>query len=122
MNVRDLRKLEMYRVRSQEVVERFGSVGDSTCGAFVVPNTYGEPLRILASAGEGWDHVSVSCVDRCPTWDEMEQIKRLFFKPSETAMQLHVTPKEHINVHPHCLHLWRPQKAVIPLPPGWMVG
>jgi hypothetical protein len=67
------------------------------------------PLFIMVSDGMGWDHVSVSRADRCPTWEEMEFVKRLLFKPEETAMQLHVPESEHINNHSNCLHLWRPQ-------------
>lgn len=67
------------------------------------------PLRIVCSDGMGWDHVSVSRADRCPTWEEMEMVKRRFFKPTETVMQLHVPESDHINNHQHCLHLWRPQ-------------
>lgn len=78
-------------------------------------------LGIIASWVDGWDHVSVSRKDRCPTWDEMETVKRLFFTDDETAMQLHVPPSDHINVHPYCLHLWRPHGAAIPMPPQGMV-
>ena len=52
----------------------------------------------------------------------MEQVKRLFFRDDETAMQLHVQPADHINCHPHCLHLWRPHGVEIPRPPAFMVG
>jgi len=79
-------------------------------------------LRIIASAGMGWDHISISRRDRVPNWDEMEYVKRLFFKDDEVAMQLHVPPSDHINLHPYCLHIWRPHTGAIPLPPGWMVG
>lgn len=68
-------------------------------------------LRVFASDGMGWDHVSVSLRTRCPTWDEMEMVKRLFFKPDETAMQLHVPESDHINDFEFCLHLWRPQTS-----------
>lgn len=78
-------------------------------------------LFIIASWGNGWDHVSVSRKDRCPTWEEMEMIKRRFFKEDETCFQLHVPPKEHINNHPYCLHMWRPHNQEIPLPPMEMV-
>lgn len=89
-------------------LEKYRVAGPSPepIGAFQI----GE-LRVLAANGAGWDHVSVSRPDRCPTWDEMERIKRLFFKPDETAMQLHVPVSEHINHHPNCLHIWRPQTA-----------
>jgi hypothetical protein len=92
-------------------------------GCFVMPSpTDGLPLRIIAATGLGWDHVSVSRVERCPDWYELEHVKRTFFWPHETAMQLHVPPAEHINNHPHCLHLWRPTNVEIPRPPGAMVG
>jgi hypothetical protein len=52
----------------------------------------------------------------------MEHVKRLFFADDECAMQLHVPPVAHISIHPFCLHIWRPQGTVIPLPPSYMVG
>jgi len=52
----------------------------------------------------------------------MEFVRRRFFRDDETVMQLHVPVSEHINAHPNCLHLWRPQQLEIPRPPGWMVA
>jgi hypothetical protein len=78
-------------------------------------------LRIVASWGGGWEHVSVSHRIRCPLYEEMAHIARHFW-PNEAAMQLHVPEREHINCHPFCLHWWRPIGQDIPRPPGWMVG
>jgi hypothetical protein len=77
-------------------------------------------MQIVASDGSAeipWEHVSVSLPDRCPTWDEMEWVKRRFWKADEIVMQLHVAVDDHINCHPYCLHLWRPVFEQIPLPP-----
>jgi hypothetical protein len=52
----------------------------------------------------------------------MCQVKELFFLPSECVMQLHVPAHEHVNNHPHCLHLWRPLASEIPRPPSVFVG
>jgi hypothetical protein len=52
----------------------------------------------------------------------MDHVKRLFFRDEETAMQLHVPPADHVNNHPHCLHLWRPQDIEIPRPHVEFVG
>lgn len=122
--MRNLRELDAYRITDQRVTKRFGWAGDGSCGAFVVPSPIDEqPLRIIASTAMGWDHVSVSRAKRCPNWPEMEHVKRLFFRDDETAMQLHVPPAEHVNCHPYCLHLWRPNDGqVIPMPPVLMVG
>jgi hypothetical protein len=47
----------------------------------------------------------------------MDHVRKMFFKDDEVVMQLHLPAKDNINLHPYCLHLWRPQKAEIPLPP-----
>jgi hypothetical protein len=87
----------------------------------IVSTEDGSRLRVIASNGGGWDHVSVSLENRCPTWGEMEQVKRELFRDNETAFQLHVPPSDHINYHPFCLHLWRPQTGAIPRPPANMI-
>jgi hypothetical protein len=82
-------------------------------------------VRVIAASGAGWDHVSVSCADLAreltPTWAIMEWVKRRFFLPHEVVMQLHVAEKDHISIHPHVLHLWRPHDKRIPLPPKRLV-
>lgn len=101
----------------------YGNAGDHEAGIFIIPlDDPHDCLRVIASVGAGWEHVSVSLVDRCPTWDEMERIKRMFFRKDETAFQLHVPPSDHISYHPYCLHIWRPIDGKIPMPPAWMVG
>jgi hypothetical protein len=121
--MRNLHLLDTYRDRSPAVKQHYGSFGDDQVGVFLVPSPVDrKPMRVIATSGLGWDHVSVSRSTRCPNWQEMEHIKRLFFKEEEVAMQLHVAPKDHISVHPFCLHLWRPLDAEIPLPPSMMVG
>lgn len=84
----------------------------------------GVRLLIVASwqSDSGWDHVSVSTSRRCPTWGEMDAVKRRFFWPDEVVMQLHPAEADHISIHPFCLHLWRPHKINIPLPPKEFVA
>ncbi len=94
-------------------------MGDRGNGCLVLPS---RQMAIVFSNGEGWEHVSVSIKDRCPTWDEMEDVKRRFWQDTDTVMQLHVPPKEHRNCHPFCLHLWRPLNTEIPRPPGIFVA
>ena len=90
-------------------------------GLFRVPSFSGT-LLIIASAGDAnpdipWEHVSVSLPNRCPTWEEMDAVKRLFWADDEAVMQLHPPRSMWVNRHPHCLHLWRPTTQEIPLPP-----
>lgn len=118
--MRNLRDLDRYRDTSPEVLRHYGWAGDHTCGAFLVPSvTDGQPLRVIASAGEGWDHVSVSRRNRCPNWPEMKKVYEMFLLPDEVAMQLHLPTERNINHHRYCLHIWRPHETEIPLPdPG----
>lgn len=122
--MRNLHLLDAYRVTDKRRLRLYsGWAGDDTCGVFDVPSPIdGGMLLVVASAGAGWDHVSVSRPNRCPNWPEMSHIYGLFFRPHQTVMQLHVPASEHINCHPYCLHLWRPHNVEIPRPPGWMVG
>lgn len=96
---------------------------DGNCGLFAIPlpNSRDE-LRVIASDGDGWEHVSVSLVNRCPTWSEMCAVKDLFWNAEDCVMQLHPPRSEYVNYHPYCLHLWRPVAGAIPQPPSWMVG
>lgn len=110
---------EPYRIKDR----RFPSAYGDDFGAFSIPYVRTNvTLLVIVSSGEGWDHVSVSLPNRCPNWEEMETIKRLFFADNETAMQLHVPPSDHISYCGSCLHIWRPHDVEIPRPPAWMVG
>ena len=72
--------------------------------------------------GGDWDHVSVSCKSRTPTWTLMCSLKRVFFREDEWAIQYHPAAKDAVDTHPHPLHLWRPhQPEYMQLPPIWMV-
>ena len=81
-------------------------------------------VRVIASDGEGWQHVSVSLLGkfRTPCWGIMCQVKELFFESEDWVCQFHPAEPEYVNVHPGCLHLWRPLEATMPHPPSWMVG
>jgi hypothetical protein len=111
-----------YRVRSGP----YGTDDNATdFGAFFVPNKFartGAPLKVIACSDSGWEHVSVSLPNRCPTWDEMCFIKDLFWSDDEVVMQLHPRRADYVNNHPYCLHLWRPFNAALPLPPTEAVG
>lgn len=116
---------EKYRTRNRLFQTNVGEDGAFIIPHYKVANYF---FFCIASKGGGWDHVSVSIksdvrkVDRCPTWEEMCFLKDLFFDKDKVVMQLHPAENDYVNNHPHCLHLWRPQNAVIPTPDPIMVG
>jgi hypothetical protein len=114
-------ELENWRVHKGPLAS---NVGDDF-GAFFIPGPHGRTLRVIASSGTvdlEWEHVSVSLPTRCPNWPEMCFIKRLFWSEEEVVMQLHPAKSNWVNNHNYCLHLWRPLKESIPLPPSIAVG
>ena len=88
-------------------------------GMFVVILRNNQKVKVIASDGLGWEHVSVSRSDRTPTWDEMCQIKDLFWDEEDCVVQYHPAKADYVNIHNHCLHLWRTEG--IPTPPTFMV-
>lgn len=94
-------------------------------GAFIVPYN-GDKLSVVVSDQGGWDHVSVSLFDRCPTWDEMQYVRSLWFRDDEWVVQYSPPKSAHINCHSHCLHMWRKQTATpgpwLEIPPSEFVG
>ena len=100
-------------------------------GAFIL-RCEGVYLTVMASNGSdwkrcgldgpAWEHVSVSNLQRCPTWSEMCWVKGLFFEPHEVVVQFHPAEAEYVNHHPTCLHLWRCPGVAFPMPPAICVG
>jgi len=74
----------------------------------------------------GWEHVSVHVVEyslqRTPTWNEMCQVKDIFWGPEECVVQFHPPESEYVRNHPHVLHLWRWIVGGFPIPPSLLVG
>ena len=109
---------EKLRVRKGAMAS---SESDGNNGMFVL-QTRKAVLKIVVSDGMGWEHVSVSTGDRCPTWDEMCQVKALFWDNEDCAVQYHPAQTEYVNNHLYCLHLWRPVEGGLRIPPSIMVG
>jgi hypothetical protein len=112
---------DQWRNRSPAIIKHYGDAGDDSCGVFNMP-VGNELIGIIASTGEGWDHVSASLPHRCPTWEEMSAIKRAFFRRDEWAYELHPPESENLSLHQYCLHLWRCQYQDMALPPSIMVA
>jgi hypothetical protein len=93
-------------------------------GAFFIP-LQSDPkivFKVIVSDGSGWDHVSVSLPNRCPTWPELCWIKDLFWPEDQTVVQYHPAKSEYVNNMKYCLHLWRYQAMQFPVPPSYMIG
>ena len=114
--------LEKWRVKYGDMASN-SSYG--MMGAFMVESPIdGNMILIISDDGKEskWEHVSASRRNRCPNWIEMCFIKDLFWAEDETVIQYHPPKNEYINNHPFVLHLWKPKKQKIPLPPSILVG
>jgi hypothetical protein len=93
---------------------------DGVRGAFCLIGPLGRELRIISSGVDSlhnWEHVSVSLGNRTPTWIEMCFVKDLFWGEEECVVQYHPPRSEYVNIHPNCLHLWKPLRETVPVPP-----
>ncbi len=98
------RVLKQFTIESE--VNRMGM------NAHVIPFR-GRKYFVISSVDEAdgirWEHVSVSPVGakKCPDWETMSFVKAIFWDDEDTVIQMHPKRSEYVNVHPHCLHLWR---------------
>lgn len=110
--------IEKLRVKSGPL----GSTVDAgNNGAFHIPYA-DKTLYVIISDGMGWDHISVSTTYRCPTWEEMNFIKNLFFDSWETVVQFHPRHDQYVNCCDTCLHMWKKQGHEYQLPPKNMLA
>lgn len=77
---------------------------------------------VIWSFGGGWEHVSVCPRNRTPDWNEMCQIKDMFWDGDECVVQYHPVKSEYVNNMKNCLHLWKPINQDLPMPPDILVG
>lgn len=79
---------------------------------------------VVCSTGAGWEHVSVSPYNHryTPSWDDMCNIKDIFWKDDEAVIQIHPPKDEYVNNMTNCLHLWRCSYKPMLLPPSVLVG
>lgn len=119
MRRHSVERLEAGRVREGQFATAPGS-GPS--GLFFVQGPCGCQLKIIGLIRPGWEHVSVSTPRRSPNWEEMCLAKDMFWDEEECVMQLHPPHSQYVNNSRYCLHLWRPTRQVIPMPPAGFVG
>ena len=105
-------------------------IGEGNNGYFVftTPGKGKVIFHCIASDEMGWEHVSVSLskesrgLKRTPTWEEMCQVKDVFWDTDDWVIQYHPEKKKYINMFPYALHLWRPVGQDFPTPPPILVG
>ena len=115
-NISNFRRIDLYSD---------GFLGDEANGAFIIDRyNNGEFYLVIASNGQGWEHVSVTIhkknggsVKKCPSYQEMMMIKEKLFSEEDVVFQLHPREEDYINTHPYCLHLWKPNNCNMVVPP-----
>lgn len=114
---------EKYRIKTG-VMASDKSFGNNGC--FIIPFSMRTHACIIASNGEGWNHVSVHMVskkqERTPAWAEMCKIKDLFWSEEDCVVQYHPPKSDYVNNHKHTLHLWQPTNLELPRPDAILVG
>lgn len=115
---------EKYRITQHSKLGSDASFGNN--GAFRIPIKSDKTAFCIASDGMGWEHVSVTIEKSdgkiiTPSWNDMALIKGLFWSNEDTVLQYHPPISQYVNIHPHCLHLWRPIGLIVELQPMALV-
>ena len=56
--------------------------------------------------GHEWAHLSISRPMRIPSYRDLTEAKDLFLGPDAKAIMVLPPRREHVNIHPFCLHLY----------------
>lgn len=81
-------------------------------------------MTVVWSHAAGWEHVSIDGKRRIPDWEEMCELKDMFFKEDECCVQYHPPKSDYVNTAPYCLHIWRPIERYagkLPMPPKILI-
>lgn len=117
----DWNYLNRFRVRTGP----FASHEGFGCNGYFCLLIKNQKVKVIASDGGGWQHVSVSLADHpksTPSYKVMQEVRRLFYEDEDWVVQFSPPKSEHINNHEGCLHWWRPTDQQMPTPPSIMVG
>ena len=51
-------------------------------------------------------HLSISCANRYPTWEEIKDARFSLLPLALTFAQILPPPSEYVNIYSNCFHLW----------------
>lgn len=91
-------------------------------GGYYYDSINNKRLNFIFSYQMGWEHLSVSMPSRTPSWEQMCKMKDIFWREDEACVQYHPKKEDYVNMHQHCLHIWRPTEEALPIPPHILVG
>ena len=97
-------------------------VGDDGFNGIYVDPVERKNFFFVFSWGQGWEHLSVSQRNKTPSWDIMCRIKNVFWGEDEVCVEYHPKKEDYVNLHPHCLHIWKEVGKEFPTPPSILVG
>lgn len=112
-----------FRVPEQFRVLEYSSKEIGNNGLFEMHGPCGIALRVVASDGLGWEHVSVSVykMKRLPNWREMCFVKDLFWDEEDCVIQFHPPKSDYVNNF-EVLHMWREIGVNYKTPPSILIG
>lgn len=79
-------------------------------------------LHFIFSYQMGWEHLSISMPNKTPSWEQMCMMKDIFWNKDEACVEYHPKEEDYVNMHKHCLHIWKPTDVELPTPPHILVG
>ena len=95
---------------------------NAVMGGYYYDVISGKNLNFIVSYQMGWEHLSVSMPSKTPSWDQMCRMKDIFWNKDEACVEYHPKEEDYVNMHQHCLHIWKTTEEYLPTPPHFLVG
>lgn len=75
---------------------------------YMLYDPYGMSVIITGEIHDGkkWLHISFAKPDAMPTYYDIQRVKENYLGKDRKAIMVFPEEKNHVNIHPYCLHLF----------------
>lgn len=106
--MKDLRTIQLEHNTLEESLIRKMGISSSQRSEFLIPAVSATAtISAIDFKDDDFEHVLLNPKNRLPTYEEMANLKDIFWNQNEVTIQVHPSKSEYINIENYTLHLWR---------------
>ena len=106
--MKDLRSIKLKHNTLEESIIRKIGISSSQRSEFLIPTvTEIATISAINFRDDDFEHVLLNPKNRLPTYEEMANLKDIFWDQNEVTMQVHPAKSQYVNIEKYALHLWR---------------
>lgn len=106
--MKDLRTIQLEHNTLEESLIREMGISSSQRSEFLIPAVSATAtITAIDFKDDDFEHVLLNPKNRLPTYEEMANLKDIFWNQNEVTIQVHPSKSDYINIENYTLHLWR---------------